>query len=67
MVDVGVDFGSDRGARNVGVSPGARHQVRGSWVFPGCFPGRDSRCAEYGCSPDEDVYYALDNYCIISA
>ena len=34
MVDVGVDFGPDRGARNVGVSPGARHQVRGSWMFP---------------------------------
>ena len=34
MADVGVDFGQDRGARNVGVSPGARHQVRRSWVLP---------------------------------
>ena len=34
MVDAGVDFGPDRGARNVGASPGARHQVRGSWVLP---------------------------------
>ena len=34
MVDVGVDFGPDQGARNVGVSPGARHQVCRSWVLP---------------------------------
>ena len=34
MVDTGVDFGPDRGVRNVDASPGARHQVRGSWVLP---------------------------------
>ena len=49
MGDVGVDFGRDRGARNVGV-----------------FPGRDTRCAESGCSPGESIYYVLDDYCINS-
>ena len=51
MVDEGVDFGPDRGARNVGASPGARHQVRGSW-----------RYAEDRCSPDENVVDVFDYY-----
>ena len=47
------------------------------WVFP---PGRDTRCADRGgfpgailevrgrrCSPDKNVYYVLDDYCINSA
>ena len=28
----------------------------------GAFPGRDWRCAEDGCSPDESIYYVLDYY-----
>ena len=64
MVDVGVDFGPDQGARNVGVFP--RGETPGARIV-GASPGKDSRCAEDGCSPDEDVYYVFDYYCIISA
>ena len=52
-------------------------EVRGMWVFPrgetpgarkvGASLGQDCRCVEDGCSQDENVYYVLDNYCIISA
>ena len=59
MVDVGVDFGPDRGARNVGVSPGVRHQLRGSWVLPRGETGG-------GYSPDKSIDDVFDYYCINS-
>ena len=52
-------------------------ELHGMWVFSpgetsggrkvGVSPGRDWRCAEDGCSPDESIYYVLDDYCINSA
>ena len=63
MVDVGVDFGRERGVRrwvrSPGETPGARKV--------GVSPGRDSRCAEDGCSPDESIDDVFDYYCINSA
>ena len=57
MVDVGMDFGPDPGARNVGEAPGA-------WIV-GASPGKDSRGTKDEWSPqDEDVYYVFDYYCI---
>ena len=63
MVDVGVDFEQDRGARNAGAFPGRDTMCAES----GCFPGRDWRCAEDGCSPDESIDDVFDYYCINSA
>ena len=60
MVDGGVDFGRDRGARNVGAFPGRDLKCAESrCAESGCFPGREYQSAEDGCSPDE--HYILYN------
>ena len=66
MADGGVDFGRDRGARNVGVFPGRDLKCA------------ESRCAESGCFPGSTIarrtvvpltnseYCILDYNCIIT-